>query len=43
MAKNDKFVWGKGDVEIILPNGKKLEPKKPAKPAKKTDKKKSNG
>ena len=31
MAKNmreDRFTWGKGDVEIIMPNGKKLQPKK---------------
>ena len=30
MADNrkDKFNWGKGDVEIIMPNGKKMQPKK---------------
>ena len=26
--RDDRFTWKKGDVEIILPNGKKLQPKK---------------
>jgi hypothetical protein len=30
--KKDKFSWGKGDVEIIMPNGKKMQPKKTSKP-----------
>lgn len=34
--RKDRFSWSAGQVEITLPNGKKLEPKKPKKTTKKS-------
>ncbi len=27
-VRKDRFNWGEGDVKIIMPNGKKFNPKK---------------